>query len=402
MLIVSEGKETDMKDIVTWMNSILTDKLGMAASFADTIDVAIAVVMLIGTGLLCNWLCQILYKWITKHNGRLRRSKWYPFLSKRKLGSNLILLVPGVLIYSLIDLTFGSDPELVSIMNRFAQAYITFAGIRICNSLMMAFLDFYSTTDKNRSHPLRGLVQGVQVLLFFIGGIVIIAILLGKSPTILLTGLGASAAVLMLIFKDSILGFVAGVQLSQNNMVRIGDWIQTMDGSANGTVEEITLNTVKVRNWDNTLSMIPPYTLVSTPFKNWRGMQESGGRRVDKCIYIDMTSIETCSDEMLARMAASVPVISGQIGLLKDAGPVSNIQVYRAYIETYLRQHPDVNTELDLIITQKEATSYGLPIEIYFFTKEKSWALYEKKQSDIFDHIISMAPDFGLKLYQRP
>ena len=157
-----------MKDIVTWMNSILTDKLGMAASFADTIDVAIAVVMLIGTGLLCNWLCQILYKWITKHNGRLRRSKWYPFLSKRKLGSNLILLVPGVLIYSLIDLTFGSDPGLVSIMNRFAQAYITFAGIRICNSLMMAFLDFYSTTDKNRSHPLRGLVQGVQVLLFFI------------------------------------------------------------------------------------------------------------------------------------------------------------------------------------------------------------------------------------------
>ena len=184
----------------------------------------------------------------------------------------------------------------------------------------------------------------------------------------------------MLIFKDSILGFVAGVQLSQNKMIQIGDWIQMTDGSANGTVEEITLNTVKVRNWDNTLTMIPPYTLVTTPFKNWRGMQESGGRRVDKMIYIDVNTLQIRAE---------------------DNG-VTNIQRYREYIESYLTSHPYVNTDLDLIITQKEATPYGLPIEVYFFTKEKSWAAYEKQQSEIFDHLMTVASDFGLQLYQRP
>jgi small-conductance mechanosensitive channel len=163
-------------------------------------------------------------------------------------------------------------------------------------------------------------------------------------------------------------------------MIQIGDWIQLPDGSANGTVEEITLNTVKVRNWDNTLSMIPPYTLVSTPFKNWRGMQESGGRRVDKMIYIDVNTLQIRAE---------------------DDG-VTNVQRYREYIETYLRQHPYVNASLDLIITQKEATPYGLPIEVYFFTKEKNWAAYEKQQSEIFDHLMTVVTDFGLQLYQRP
>jgi small-conductance mechanosensitive channel len=228
--------------------------------------------------------------------------------------------------------------------------------------------------------PLKGLFQGLQIIFWFVGAIIIVAVLLNKSPAVLLTGLGASAAVLMLIFKDSILGFVAGVQLSQNKMIQIGDWIQLPDGSANGTVEEITLNTVKVRNWDNTLSMIPPYTLVSTPFKNWRGMQESGGRRVDKMIYIDVNTLQIRAE---------------------DDG-VTNVQRYREYIETYLRQHPYVNASLDLIITQKEATPYGLPIEVYFFTKEKNWAAYEKQQSEIFDHLMTVVTDFGLQLYQRP
>ena len=271
----------------------------------------------------------------------------------------------------------------------------------ILNSIMLTFLDYYSTTDKNRSHPLKGLVQVLQVIIIFVGGIIIIAVLINKSPAVLLTGLGASAAVLMLIFKDSILGFVAGVQLTQNNMVRIGDWIQMTDGSANGTVEEITLNTVKVRNWDNTITMIPPYTLVSIPFKNWRGMQESGGRRVDKSIFINMNTLSTCTQEMIDDIREKLPLMA--ISLEDNTVDIlTNIQLYRLYIERYLRQHPDVNQDLDLIITQKEATAYGLPIEVYFFTKEKSWALYEKKQSDIFDHLMAVAQEFGLKLYQRP
>ena len=224
-----------------------------------------------------------------------------------------------------------------------------------------------------------------------------VAILIGKSPKALLTGLGASAAVLMLIFKDSILGFVAGVQLSQNNMVRLGDWIQLPDGSANGTVEEITLNTVKVRNWDNTLSMIPPYSLVSSPFKNWRGMMESGGRRVDKMIYIDLTSLEVCTADMIADIRKDIPLMSDY--QRQDELP-TNSQLYRVYIERYLRHHPVVAQNLDLIIAQRQQSEFGLPIEVYFFLTDKVWAEYETIQSDIFDHLLAMASEFGLKLYQ--
>lgn len=273
--------------------------------------------------------------------------------------------------------------------------------LMIGNSILLAFLDFYRTTEKNRSHPLQGLVQGLQIILYFVGGIIIIAVLINKSPTVLLTGLGASAAILMLVFKDSILGFVAGVQLSQNNMIQLGDWIQMPDGSANGTVEEITLNTVKVRNWDNTISMIPPYTLISTTFKNWRGMQESDGRRVDKCIFIDITTLEIYSEDMVKDLAKAIPIMRDIVTVFLEEMP-TNIQLYRIYIERYLRSNPEVNTDLDIIVTQKEPSAYGLPIEVYFFLKDKRWASYEIKQSDIFDHLISMAHEFGLKTYQRP
>jgi small-conductance mechanosensitive channel len=246
---------------------------------------------------------------------------------------------------------------------------------------------------------MKGIVQGAQVVLFFIGAILIVAILFDKSPSTLLTGLGASAAVLMLVFKDSILGFVAGVQLSQNNMIRIGDWIQLPDGSANGTVEEITLNTVKVRNWDNTITTIPPYNLVSGPFKNWRGMSESGGRRVDKMIYLDVDSIGFCSEESVAEIKARVPLMQEWKG---GSEPPTNSQLYRVYIDLYLRQHPVVAKNLDLIVAQREHGQFGVPIEVYFFLTEKTWRKYEDIQSDIFDHLITMAPEFRLHLFQRP
>ncbi len=338
---------------------------------------------------------------------------------KKKILKYVLLLLLGVALYILPSLIFKKGDSAIRILHKIDVVYLLVIMIMILNSILLAFLDFYTATDKNRSHPLQGLVQGLQVILYFVGGIIIIAVIIDKSPTVLLTGLGASAAVLMLVFKDSILGFVAGVQLSQNNMIRLGDWIQMPDGSANGTVEEITLNTVKVRNWDNTLTMIPPYTLVTTPFKNWRGMQESGGRRADKCIYIDMTTLAVCDSAMLERIWRDIPLMdsylkalpgwrktAGADGETADAGSgcagVTNVQLYRQYIELYLRTCPEVNSALDLIVTQKESTAYGLPIEVYFFTREKAWAVYEKQQSDIFGHLMTMAPLFGLRLYQRP
>ena len=317
--------------------------------------------------------------------------------TRKDLLRNLLLLVPGIAADLILHFDLVHRADLLALFTKLTWAYIAVILIMICNSVLLALMDIYGRSEKSRNHPLKALFQGLQVALFFIGGIVVVAILIGKSPTVLLTGLGASAAVLMLIFKDSILGFVAGVQLSQNDMLRIGDWIQMPDGSANGTVEEITLNTVKVRNWDNTITMMPPYTLVSSPFKNWRGMAESGGRRVDKKIWLDVTTITACDDAFLADLKASVP-------LMKDydvQGPgVTNSQLYRAYIQLYLRSHPIVAQNLDLIIAQREQTEYGLPVEVYFFLTDKVWDQFETIQSDIFDHLISMASVFKLHLYQ--
>ena len=391
-----------MKDITKWIDGILTGRMGLKVDMATFISDAIATAAIVIIGIGINWICQSIFRWASKHNLKLIASKWHPYLAKRKLGNRILMLIPGIVMYILPYIFYENGDNMIRILHRGDIIFILIVFIMIANSLLMAFLDAYSTTEKNRSHPLQGLIQGLQVLLYFVGGIIITAVLIDKSPTVLLTGLGASAAVLMLIFKDSILGFVAGVQLSQNDMLRLGDWIQMPDGSANGTVEEITLNTVKVRNWDNTLSMIPPYTLVTTTFKNWRGMQESGGRRADKCIYIDMNTLETYTSDMTADLRKAVPLMNRATKDISDTEELTNIQLYRLYIETYLRQHTEVNTDLDIIVTQKEATAYGLPIEIYFFLKDKRWANFERKQSDIFDHLMTIAHEFGLRLYQRP
>ena len=317
--------------------------------------------------------------------------------TRRALLRNILLLVPGVGADLILHYGLVHKANLVILLDKVTWAYISVVVIMILNTLLNALMDIYGHSEKSKNHPLKALFQGLQVALFFVGGIIVVAILIGKSPKVLLTGLGASAAVLMLIFKDSILGFVAGVQLSQNNMLRIGDWIQMPDGSANGTVEEITLNTVKVRNWDNTITMMPPYTLVSSPFKNWRGMMESGGRRVDKKIWIDVTSVAACTDEFLLGLRASVPLMKDYV--VQEAEE-SNFQLYRAYVRSYLHSHPMVAKNLDIIVAQREQTEYGLPIEVYFFLTEKEWELFETIQSDIFDHLISMAPHFNLHLYQ--
>ena len=394
-----------MTNIANWTEKFLTEKMHLGAELSGIMSTIAIIVAMIFIGICLNWLIQSLFRLMSNHSPRLRKSRWHPFLVKRRMGHHILLLIPGLVLYFLPYLAFDKGTGIIRLLHRADIIYMLIVIIMIGNSLLLTFLDIYRTTDKSRSRPLQGLVQGLQVMLYFVGGIIITAVLIDKSPTVLLTGLGASAAVLMLIFKDSILGFVAGVQLSQNNMIRLGDWIQMPDGSANGNVEEITLNTVKVRNWDNTLTMIPPYTLVTTPFKNWRGMQESGGRRADKSIYIDVNTLEVCTPDLVSDIRKAVPAMDSYLKTLPPDGESklsTNIQMYRLYIECYLRSHPEVNPALDIIVTQKEATAYGLPVYVYFFLKDKAWASFERKQSDIFDHLMSIAPEFGLRLYQRP
>ncbi len=381
----------------SWMNEILID-WGIDPKLANMFDETIIAVLMIGVSIGLDYLCQAIFVGGMRRYTKRAPHQWNTLLMKRKVVHHLIHVLPGILVYFLLPLAFVRGKEILEFSQKICAVYIIAAILFTINGLLLVMLDVYNAKDKQKSRPMKGFVQVLQVLLFFIGGIIIIAVLLDKSPMTLFAGLGASAAVLMLVFKDSILGFVAGVQLSANDMLRIGDWIALPNDTANGTVEEITLNTVKIRNWDNTISTVPPYTLVNNSFQNWRGMQESGGRRVNKNIYLDMTTLKFCTPDMLDVIRKDVP-------LMADYQPAegevpTNAQLYRIYIERYLRSLPVVNQDLDLIISQKEPTTYGVPVQVYFFSRNKVWKEYERIQSDIFDHLLVMVGKFDLKLYQ--
>ena len=386
-----------MVSLGSWMNEILIN-WGVDPKVANMFDETIIAVLMIGVSIGLDYLCQAIFVGGMKHYTNRAPHQWNTLLMKRRVVHHLIHILPGILVYFLLPLAFVRGKEILDFSQKICAVYIIAAILFTINGLLLVLLDVYNARDKQKNHPMKGFVQVLQVLLFFIGGIVIIAVLVNKSPMTLFAGLGASAAVLMLVFKDSILGFVAGVQLSANDMLRIGDWIQLPNGVANGTVEEITLNTVKIRNWDETISTVPPYTLVNNSFQNWRGMQESGGRRVNKNIYLDMTTLKFCTPEDLDAIRKNVP-------LMADYQPAegevpTNSQLYRIYIERYLRSLPVVNQDMDLIISQKEPTTYGVPIQVYFFSRNKVWREYERIQSDIFDHLLAIVGKFDLKLYQ--
>ena len=386
-----------MVSLGSWMNEILID-WGVDPKLANMFDETIIAVLMIGVSIGLDYLCQAIFVGGMKHYTKRAPHQWNTLLMKRRVVHHLIHILPGVLVYFLLPLAFVRGKEILDFSQKICAVYIIAAILFTINGLLLVMLDVYNARDKQKNRPMKGFVQVLQVLLFFIGGIVIIAVLVNKSPMTLFAGLGASAAVLMLVFKDSILGFVAGVQLSANDILRIGDWIQLPNGVANGTVEEITLNTVKIRNWDETISTVPPYTLVNNSFQNWRGMQESGGRRVNKNIYLDMTTLKFCTPEDLDAIRKNIP-------LMADYQPAegevpTNSQLYRIYIERYLRSLPVVNQDMDLIISQKEPTTYGVPIQVYFFSRNKVWREYERIQSDIFDHLLAIVGKFDLKLYQ--
>lgn len=384
-------------DLGKWMNELLIG-WGVQPKIANRFDEAIIALLMVAVAVGIDYVCQAILVGGMRKYTRKRPHLWNTLLMKRKVFHNLIHIVAGFLVYALLPMAFIHGKELLVISQRICVLYIFFSFLLALNGILLMILDVYDGKESMKDRPMKGFIQVLQVLVFFVGGIVMIAIIVNKSPVTLFAGLGASAAILMLIFKDTILGFVAGVQLSANDMVRPGDWVQLPSGDANGIVQEITLNTVKIRNWDNTISTVPPYTLVSTTFQNWRGMAESGGRRVMKNITLDLNTLKFCTPDLLDRFRTEIP-------LLKDYQPdegviPTNSQVYRVYIERYLCSLPIVNQELDLIISQKEATQYGVPIQVYFFSRNKVWKEYERIQSDIFDHLLAMVPKFDLKVYQ--
>ena len=386
-----------MINLGSWMNGILTG-WGIDPKVANTFDEIIIAVLLVMLAVGVDYLCQAIFVGSMKKLAQHTHYQWDTLLIKRKVVHHLVHTIPGILVYALLPLAFIKGKGLLLLSQKICAVYIVFALLLAINGFILVFLDMYNLRPVSKNRPIKGFMQVLQVLVFFIGGIVMISVLIGKSPATLLAGLGASAAILMLVFKDSILGFVAGIQLSANDMLRPGDWITVPGSNANGIVQEITLNTVKIQNFDNTISTIPPYTLVNGSFQNWRGMTESGGRRVMKSIYLDLNTIKFCTPEMLDTFRKEIPLLADY---KPDEGVVpTNSQVFRVYVEKYLTSLPVVNTDLDLIISQLQSTEYGVPIQIYFFSRNKVWKEYERIQSDIFDHLFAMVPKFELKVYQ--
>ena len=279
--------------------------------------------------------------------------------------------------------------------------------------------EIYQSFRASKQIPIKGFIQITKIALYFFTTVFVVSILLNKTPLFLLSGIGALTAVLMLVFKDAILGFVAGIQLSANSMVAHGDWIEMPKYGADGDVLEVTLTTVKVQNWDKTITTIPTYALISESFKNWRGMQQSGGRRIKRAVNIDMNSIRFCDEEMLGRFG-KIQYISEYIDTKKaeleafnsaenvdnaslaNGRRMTNVGTFRAYVQAYLLNHPMINKDMTFLVRQLKPTEFGLPIEIYVFSKDQVWANYEAIQADIFDHILAVLPEFDLRVYQNP
>jgi len=350
---------------------------------------------------------------------RRTRFTWDDHFQENKLFMRLTLSVPALIIHMFIPLVLDGYPQAAAVAEGAVNIYFIGVALLVMDALINALHAIYQTFRVSQEIPLKGFAQVLKIALVCTGLIMVISILLDRSPVYLLSGLGAMTAVLMLIFKDPILGFVAGIQLISNRMLKHGDWIEMPKYGADGDVIDITLTTVKVRNWDKTITTIPTYALINDSFKNWRGMQESNGRRIKRAIYIDMNTIKFCSAQMLQRFAAiryiadymqrknkELEQYNAERGIesqdASNARRLTNIGTFRAYISTYLQNHPMINTDMTFIVRQLAPTEYGLPLEIYVFCKDKAWANYEAIQSDIFDHLLAIAGEFDLKVYQYP
>jgi miniconductance mechanosensitive channel len=346
-------------------------------------------------------------------------SNWDDALLEYRVFQRMAFLVPGILIYQAIPVTLDEFPGVIAATLKLTNIYIIVIFLLIINSFLNAVYAMYQKSEFALYHPIKGYIQIGKIVVFIVVFLLILSLLFNQSPIYMLTGLGAFSAVLLLIFKDPILGFVGGIQLSANDMVRQGDWISMPKYGADGTVLEISLTTVKVQNFDNTISTLPTYSLVSESFQNYRGMKDSGVRRMKRSISIDMSSVKFCSQEMLDKFRR-ITILQEYIdrteaelenynkenaidnSVFVNGRRQTNIGVFRAYLEEYLAHHQMVDNSSDLLVRQLQPNSSGIPIEIYAFTLETAFIRYEKVQSDIFDHILAIIPQFDLRVFQSP
>jgi miniconductance mechanosensitive channel len=328
-------------------------------------------------------------------------------------------LAPALVLTGFKSRFFARQPEWLEVMRVVVNVYLVVIALMVIAALLDAIVELYDMKSGSGRVPLKGFVQGAKLVSFLAGGILILSLVLGRSPRYFLSGLGALTAVLLLIFRDALLGLVAGIQISVNRMVQVGDWIELPKYGADGDVIELGLTTTKVRNWDNTITTIPTHALTSEPLKNWRSMQESGGRRIKRAIYLDIASFRFVDDALMSKLLTFGllgPYLDQERRGLEnerrraghdpnapfDDHRLSNIGCFRAYVTAYLRAHPQLRHDMDFFVRQHQPLDKGLPLELYVFSSDTRWAAYEAIQSDIFDHLLTIVTEFELRVFQSP
>ncbi|MCX7544134.1 mechanosensitive ion channel family protein [Marinicella gelatinilytica] len=379
--------------------------------------VMVGVIVIIS--LLIHWLFHKVMVKVVDKMTRKSRHIWRAILFEKKLFSRLALTVQGIIIFIQINLWLNPEGALFTWLQTLTLLWITLFLLLTLFSLVNGLGYMARQHERTRDLPIQGFLQAIKLVFTVVAIIFMIAVVVNKSPTLIISGLGAMAAVLMLVFKDPLLGFVAGIQLSVNDMLRIGDWLEMPSYGADGDVIEIGLTTVKVQNWDKTITTIPTYALISDSFKNWQGMTQSGGRRIMRSIYIDVTSVKFMDDELMERLSQAsllAPYLEEKNQEIKaynsehdfnmelkiNGRRLTNLGTLRAYLVNMLKNHPGIHQEMTLMVRQQAAENQGIPLQIYAFTNTTVWAEYEAIQSDIFDHIYAVMDAFDLRIHQSP
>jgi len=388
---------------------------GINGEFSPYLVSTIAVIFIALLCAISNWIAKKFILGSIIMYARKSKNKWDDIMVEKRVFERLSHLVPAVIVHSFAPVF----PTAQVWIERLSFSYMIIVGMLVLSALLNTIDEIYRTYSISRIRPIKGYLQVVNIIVYILGAIIIIGVLIDRSPWLLISGIGALSAVLSLVFKDSLLGLVAGVQLVSNNMIKIGDWIEMPSHGVDGEVIEMTLTTVKVRNWDKTIITVPAYSLISDSFKNWRGMHESGGRRIKRALYIDMTSIKFCTEEMLDRFEKFELITEYirrkreeikkyneerhvDVSQIVNGRRLTNIGTFRAYVTEYIKNHPGIHHGMIEMVRHLPPTEHGLPIEIYAFTNDTAWVKYEAIQADIFDHILAVLPQFELRIFQNP
>lgn len=378
------------------MNDTLLENLGIGSGHEETLQWAIVIVGAFTLFYICDLIGQKIIIPIVRRFTKKTKGKWDDIILNDNTVKGLCRLIPGFIASILLPILLVEGSTILIFSMKVCKAYIAIIGVSLLCTVFTSLYQISHEAEKTKDHTLQGVFQMLKIIVIGIGVIIVVSIFFDKDPSNLLAGLGASAAILMLVFKDSILGLVAGIQLSANDMLRPGDWITMPKYEADGFVIDVTLTTVKVQNWDKTITTIPPYALISDSFQNWRGMFDSGGRRIKRSILIDTNSITFCDDKRKNALAKKGFIVS------EEKSNQVNLTLYREWLEEWLRNHPAVNKDMILLVRQLQPTPQGLPLELYCFSSDTAWISYEHLQAEIFEYLFAVLPEFGLKAYQSP